>query len=82
MAGRARHRLGNRFGLLPCSDAGSSSGMPPCEPWYILPLLPTYSTPLSGSRWPAGISAGVGGIRPPSYQVIRTGGSLPRAGNS
>ena len=32
----------------------------------------------SGSFWPAGISAGVGGIRPPSNQVILTAGRLPR----
>src|SRR5438876_437550 len=46
------------------------------------PFDPTYSTPLSCSFRPAGSSAGAGGIRPPSYQVIRTGGRSPRAGNS
>src|ERR1700678_341622 len=41
-----------------------------------------YRTPLPGKPAPGGISAGVGGINPPSYQVIVTGGLGRRAGNS
>ena len=64
-----------------CSATGSTSGMPPCEPWYILPFdCRRRGRRCRASGGPAGISAGVGGISPPSYQVIRTGGSGPRGG--
>jgi len=46
------------------------------------PLSPMYMLPESGNSRPASNSAGLGGFRPPSYQIKRRGGIPSRAGKS
>jgi hypothetical protein len=49
----------------------------------MIPFVPTKKPPpLRSSTTSSGSHSGRGGISPPSYQLIFTGGFLPRAANS